>query len=299
MLFAIEFIKCRYSFLALEEMINPKEKNDKLKEYFAKEEEVILAFLFGSKSQNRMRSFSDWDIGVYFKPSEYLEIEQDRKYKDEDKIWSDLIDILETDNVDFVVLNRARPVLVYNVLRTGIPLKIENKGLYLDLLCKVSYEAMDWWDFVSDYWKISQKAYSLHPEAKSRVLEILRFLEKEFKDIDEIRKISFKDYSGDSFKRRNVERWVENLVMSAINICEIVLACEGREIPQSYKDVLKVFVAIFVDETIAEDFSEFAKLRNIVVHEYLDIKWKRIKNFIQNAENLYPKFIAKIKQMLE
>lgn len=82
-----------------------------------------------------------------------------RDFKHENRIWSDLIDILATDEVDFVVLNRVRPVLVYNVLRTGIPLVVKDKKLYFDLLCKVSYEAMDWWDFVSDYWEISRKAH--------------------------------------------------------------------------------------------------------------------------------------------
>jgi uncharacterized protein YutE (UPF0331/DUF86 family) len=86
--------------------------------------------------------------------------------------------------------------------------------------------------------------------------------------------------------------------MSAIDIAEIVLASEGKEIPQSYKDVLRVSTAIYVDASIAQDFSDFAKLRNIVVHEYLDLKWKKIKNFIQQAEELYPKFIEKVKQLI-
>jgi predicted nucleotidyltransferase len=176
------------------------EKVEILKGYFERERLVILAFLFGSKARDRSQDFSDWDIGIYFKPDEYLESEQDKEYRDENRIWSDLIDILETDNVDFVVLNRARPVLVYNVLRTGTPLVIKDKRLYFDLLCKVSYEAMDWWDFVSDYWKISQGVHSLSPEARSRVIEHIKFLEIEFREIDEMKNIGFVDYSKEVLK---------------------------------------------------------------------------------------------------
>ena len=274
------------------------EKIDVLKEYFKKEKSVVLAFLFGSKANDRSRGFSDWDIGVYFKPVEYLELEQDIEYKNENRIWSDLIDILETDDVDFVVLNRARPVLVYNVLRVGVPLVMKDNKLYFDLLCKASYEAMDWWSFVSDFWKIREQARSLSPEAKAKIQERLIFLEEQLKDIKGFKKLDWNQYRDDRKERRNVERWVENLVMSAIDIAEIVLASENKEIPQSYKDVLKVFTGIYIDKSICNDFSEFAKLRKIVVHEYIDLKWKKIKSFIEEADELYPKFIEKVKQMI-
>jgi len=253
--------------------------------------------LFGSRAKGNEREISDWDIAVYFKPEEYLEIETEREYPGENKIWSDLIDILETDEVDFLVLNRARAPLVYNVLRTGTSLIIKDIRLYLDLLCKVSYEAVEWWDFVSDFWRISQKAESLPPEERARVLEYLRFLENEFSEIEQIKEFSWQDYIQDSFKRKVMERWVENLVMSALDIAKIILASEKREIPQTYKDTLKIFGALYVDPSFGEKFSEFSSLRNILVHEYLDIKWRKIKNFIDQAERLYPVFIQKIKEI--
>ena len=81
------------------------EKLETLKKYFQKEDEVILAFLFGSYAEKRARSFSDWDIGVYFKPKEYLELVSSCRYPKEEKIWSDLVEILKTDNIDFVAVS--------------------------------------------------------------------------------------------------------------------------------------------------------------------------------------------------
>lgn len=278
-------------------MLGTANKIEAITQYFQKESSVVLAFLFGSRAKGNEREISDWDIAVYFKPEEYLEIETEREYPGENKIWSDLIDILETDEVDFLVLNRARAPLVYNVLRTGTSLIIKDIRLYLDLLCKVSYEAVEWWDFVSDFWRISQKAESLPPEERARVLEYLRFLENEFSEIEQIKEFSWQDYIQDSFKRKVMERWVENLVMSALDIAKIILASEKREIPQTYKDTLKIFGALYVDPSFGEKFSEFSSLRNILVHEYLDIKWRKIKNFIDQAERLYPVFIQKIKEI--
>ena len=274
------------------------QKIEALAQYFQKESSVVLAFLFGSRARGCEREISDWDIAVYFKPEEYLEIETEKQYPGENGIWSDLVDLLETDDVDFSVLNRVRASLVYNVLRTGTVLVIKDRRLYLDLLCKVSYEAVEWWDFVSDFWKISQKAKSLPPEERARVLEYLRFLENEFSEVEQIKSFSWQDYIQDSFKRKIIERWVENLVMSALDIAKVILASEKKEIPQTYKDTLKIFGALYVDPAFGEKFSEFASLRNILAHEYVDIKWRRIKNFIDQAEKLYPVFIKKIKEIV-
>lgn len=273
-------------------------KIEALRRYFQKRNNVLLAFLFGSRVKRQEGQISDWDIAVYFTPKEYLETETEIEYPEELKIWSDLVDILGTDDVDFLVLNRARPVLVYNVLRSGNPLIIKDRKLYLDLLCKTSYDAMDWWDFVDDFWRIREKSKSLLPEDKTRIEERLVFLEEQFEDIERFKDLTWALYRDDRNERRNVERWVENLVMSALDIAKIILAANGEEIPQSYKETLKVFVAKYIDFSIAEKFSEFALLRNILVHEYLDIKWKRIRNFIEETEILYPVFIKKIKQIL-
>lgn len=269
-----------------------------LKKYFEKKPEVLLAFLFGSRTKEREMWESDWDVGVYFKPKEYSELETEFDYP-EQGMWGELTAILESDNIDLVILNRARPSLVYSVLRTGIPLAIKDKKLYFNLLCKVSYEARDWWKFVDDYWEIKQKAKSISSEAKSQIKERLDFLIKEFGEINEIKKISWKDYLEDSFKQKIIERWIERIVMALIDISQIVLASEKRQIPESYQDTLKVFWVLYIDENSFKKFGEFAKMRNIVAHEYLDIKWKKIQNFIKEVKKLCPKFIEKAKKMVK
>jgi predicted nucleotidyltransferase len=138
------------------------EKLKLLQGYFKKESEVSMAFLFGSQAKGLAGDSSDWDVGVYFTPREYLELEKEGNYPGESKIWADLVDILQTD-VDFLVLNRARPSLVFSILNSGFPLVVKDRKLYLRLLSKASYEAVDFWDFVYDFWKIRERAKSLSP----------------------------------------------------------------------------------------------------------------------------------------
>jgi len=141
----------------MEKTLNASQPNleriELLQKYFERKPEASMAFLFGSRAKSLARDSSDWDIGVYFKPKEYLELEKEGDYPNENKIWSDLVDILKTD-VDFLVLNRAHPALVFSVMNSGFPLVIKDRKLYLGLLCKASYEAID-------FWKIRERAESL------------------------------------------------------------------------------------------------------------------------------------------
>lgn len=277
-----------------------KKKIKLLKDYFKKREEILMAFVFGSRVKKLERKISDWDIGVYFEPKEYLELETERDYPNEDKIWSDLVDILETDDVDLLVLNRARPELVHSILNSGLPLVIKDRKLYLELLSKTHYEAIDFRRFAFEYWEIEERSKSLTETDKFKAMRRLKFLEKEWKELAEFKKMTWSDYLHNSAKRRNIERWIENLVMASLDIAKIILASKKMELPESYKDTLKVFTVLELDfsEREGEIFSDFADLRNIVVHEYLDIKWKKIRKFIRQAERSYPKFIAKVKKIL-
>jgi len=276
-----------------------EEKIEQLKKYFEGKDSVLLAYVFGSKSRGISRSFSDWDIAVYFKPYQYCELETRREYPEEHKIWGDLERMLKTNEVDFLVLNRARPSLVFTVLNSGTPLVVKNRMLYMKLLIKTHYEATDWWNFTKEFYDIAERTKSISEEDKSILRVHTRFLENEYVDLQKFENLTKQEYIQDNDKRRNVERWVENLVMSAIDISKIILASEKKEIPQTYRETLFRFVVRFLDKDSAQRFSHFAELRNILSHEYLDIKWEKIVEFIKNASTLYPPFIEKAKEFIK
>lgn len=154
-----------------------------LKNFFESRTDILLAFLFGSRSKGTYKESSDWDVAVYFKPEEYAEIESEQEYEEEIEICSKIIDILGTDTVDLVVLNRVAPTLFYRILSEGIPITIKDKALYLDLLCKLSYEASDWIDFAEDYYRIFQLSRSIPPTERVRLIRCLSFLEREYNEI--------------------------------------------------------------------------------------------------------------------
>lgn len=270
---------------------------DILKDYFESQDGVVLAFLFGSQGKGLTRPSSDWDIAVYLTPYQWGELETRRTYPNETMI-RDTISRLLPAEIDFVILNRARPSLVFSILHTGTQLAIKDIRLYLTLLSRTHYDAVDYWDFVQEYRTLYERAASLTPEARAMLFEHLTFLENEFLDAEILSAITRKEYFEDRNTRRNLERWIENCVMSALDIAKIILASEKRAVPQTYKDMLSEFGVSFVSDTFANDFSEYASLRNILAHEYLDLRWERIENFLHNAPPLYHQFISAVKTYL-
>ncbi|MBC7190537.1 nucleotidyltransferase domain-containing protein, partial [Candidatus Aerophobetes bacterium] len=155
---------------------------EKLRKYFEKKENVILAFVFGSWVKGTFGEDSDIDIGVYLKDE-----------KEEKSIWVELSRITGC-KVDLVVLNSAPASLVSNIFKTGIPLAIKDKKLFWDIYLTKTSEAEDFYEFAKSYQDIYRRAKSLTPEDKTRLIERIQFLESEFKEIDYFESLTFKEY---------------------------------------------------------------------------------------------------------
>jgi predicted nucleotidyltransferase len=85
--------------------------------YLKSHPKVVFSYLFGSLSKGKPSPLSDVDIAVFLKMAENV---ADRKIE----ILGRLIDILETDEIDLVVLNTADLPLVMGILK--------NKKLIVD-----------------------------------------------------------------------------------------------------------------------------------------------------------------------
>ncbi len=104
-----------------------------------------------------------------------------------------------------------------------------------------------------------------------------------------------KDYK-DILKGHQIERWIENIINFCIDIGEIILASNKKLIPQYYKDIFVELGLLpqFKDKGI-EKIIPWIKLRNILAHEYLDIRWNRIEDFLKNSETVILDFIKSAK----
>jgi len=80
-------------------------------DYLKSNPNIIFAYLFGSLAKGKQQPLSDVDIAVYLKKgADVAECKLD--------ILGRLIDILQTDEIDLVVLNTVNLPLVINVLKS-------------------------------------------------------------------------------------------------------------------------------------------------------------------------------------
>jgi len=122
------------------------------KNYFRNRNDVAFAFLYGSQAKGNATALSDVDIAVYFSPEKRypIEFEEEVYYKGEDEIWSDMEQLLKKE-VELLVLNRVPSTVATSALR-GIPLAINDWGLYLDFMEVVTEESEDFMNFIiNDY----------------------------------------------------------------------------------------------------------------------------------------------------
>ena len=119
---------------------------EKLKDYFNKKENVIMAFLFGSLSKGKVHRHSDIDIAIYLKEYDIKEVE---------KIWDELEDLLKKD-IDLIVLNNAKPLVAFEAIR-GEKIIIRNNDFYTDYMLEVSSEAIDLKEFILDLYKMRRE----------------------------------------------------------------------------------------------------------------------------------------------
>lgn len=267
-----------------------------LKKYFKQREDVLMAFVFGSHAKKRAGRTSDWDIAVYFKPeSPGVEWEASRDYPQEREILGYLIETLKTDNVDLIVLNRAPANLCASAIK-GLPLVIKDRRIFLEFMLAVSRQAQDYQQTASEFAQIYWRSHSLIREDRDILNKRLIFLESELNDINEFQKLTLLEYQKDSMKRRQVERWIENLMNAAIDISKTLLASEKKTIPDTYRQVLEnlEILGVFPEGT-GKELAYWVELRNILAHEYLDIRWKRIEDFIKRSEPYFRNLIEAVK----
>ncbi len=79
-------------------------------DYLKSYPKVIFSYLFGSLARRNLSPLSDVDIAVYLKPGTNF-----AEFKLE--ILGQLMDILQTDEIDLVILNTADIPLVMNIVK--------------------------------------------------------------------------------------------------------------------------------------------------------------------------------------
>lgn len=127
---------------------------------------------------------------------------------------------------------------------------------------------------------------------REEIVRRLVYLQDELKDSRLYKNTTWNQYQQDRRRRRELERWVENIANCVIDISKVILGSLDLPLPETYRNTLKSLDAAGnFKKGLGEKISAWAKLRNVLAHEYLDIRWESIKSFLKNVEPLAEDFI--------
>lgn len=139
----------------------------------------------------------------------------------------------------------------------------------------------------------------LKNEQKESIVTRLAFIEQEVNDFKAFEGVNWQTYSTQRDKQRNIERIAENLANASIDIAKIVLAGEAIEMPGSYKEAMqKLGLMKIIPMELAGELMELVEVRNALAHQYLDIKWDKIKFFIINGSRIINQFADLIQKFV-
>lgn len=110
------------------------------------------------------------------------------------------------------------------------------------------------------------------PVDRSLVLRKISEIENYQKQIGEFSGITVEDYKKDWKVQRIVERTLQMLIETCVDIADHIISEAGMRLPTSYADTFKVlFENNVVDSGLFTSLEKMAKFRNIIVHQYEEV----------------------------
>lgn len=139
----------------------------------------------------------------------------------------------------------------------------------------------------------------LNNEQTESIVKRIAFIELELRDLDEYRHLVFEVYQGDRKTQRNIERILENIANAAIDIAKIILASEEIAMPQTYRETFEKLSEIdILDESLAKELAHLSRTRNVLAHQYLDIKWEMINDFLVSGRYRIEEFLQIVRERI-
>lgn len=119
-------------------------------------------------------------------------------------------------------------------------------------------------------------------------------------DLAAVEDLSLEAYRSDRFRRKGIERMLQETVEAAVDANSHLLRASGDEPPADYyESFTRLGRAGILDEELAEALAPSAGLRNRLVHEYDEIDDTIVLEAVGEALRLFPRYVSAIEAKLE
>jgi uncharacterized protein YutE (UPF0331/DUF86 family)/predicted nucleotidyltransferase len=264
----------------------------KLREELLGDENVLLAYVFGSYVHGFTTPLSDVDVAVLMK---------DNSLRNLSDLWSRLAKALKIneDLLDLVDLARAPIHLKYRVVKDGF--KLIDRGCFEEKLKE---------ELISSYPEAKRLLDSTYEEAmrtlnckvdkellKSRIAEILECIAGLREDILSRPR---EQVAASRLHKSSMERYVHVAVEAMLDVCRHIVSAKKLGIPETYKDLVKLLRdnSILPFE-LAARIEEYVGLRNILVHRYMVVDHERLYEEARMLVKVAEDFVNTMESLLK
>jgi len=117
---------------------------------------------------------------------------------------------------------------------------------------------------------------------KALLLRKLAELEKNLEQIREYSNITIEQYSSDWKVQRIIERTLQIMIETCVDISGHIISDKGYRIPKSYADTFRIlYEENILEKELFEIMEKMAKFRNIVVHNYDEVDASIVVNILK------------------
>ena len=99
--------------------------------------------------------------------------------------------------------------------------------------------------------------------------------------LEELKQLNLAELRNKPIERAATERFFQMAIESVIDICSMIISHEDLDRPDEYRKTITLLAdAGILDEKFAENFSQIAGFRNILVHQYADVDLDILYQFL-------------------
>lgn len=262
---------------------------EELRRSLTKDENVLLAYLFGSQAKGEAIDESDIDVAILLK---------DESWEATSKLMGTIADALKVGigRVDIVNLARAGPIVKSSVLTDGV--KLVDKGTFENALYEdVINRLPDTRRLLASYLN-----ESTNPIRKEVLISKLMSLDEEVSVLKtHVLNRPADQVVRDPLLKRVLRDSMRVAIESMIDICKHMVASMKLGIAKEYRDYpSKLSERGLLPNDLSTKLMDYTKLRNVIVHRYAEIDFNLLHNkAIELVNIIAPQFRKHITKLIQ
>jgi uncharacterized protein YutE (UPF0331/DUF86 family)/predicted nucleotidyltransferase len=268
--------------VAYDAEIKKRELIDKLKDALEKDENVLLAYLFGSRATGKASPISDFDVAVLLK---------DNSLAGMGRLLFSVSKALgvNEDAVDILDLSKAPLRLKARVLKEGV--KLVDRGYEEAIIREVNK------NFPEMALEIQKELHWWMDNRGGIDVELIKEL------LDHLAQVH--GHLGSFLSKRrieelssNAEAWyalkgmVQDIAQVMIDICAHIASAKQLGVVSAYREYVEKLVEHgLMEPTLGEKVKTMIVLRNRLIHRYLTVEQEELWNWaVKLSSEIVPKF---------